>query len=87
MPDFSIGLDYAWRTAANEAAHSRHEFIEPEHLFVGVCKLGNLLSLKDWNDVEIPRDAAAALKTEAEAVAAVYQKSGHDRIALYRDVR
>ena len=53
MPDSSIGLDYAWRTAANEAARTRHEFIEPEHLFIGVCKLGNLLSLNDWNDIVI----------------------------------
>lgn len=87
MPEFSIGLDYAWRTAASEAARTRHEFIEPEHLFVGVCKLGNLLSLNDWNDMQIPRDAAAALKAEAEAVAAVFQKAGHDRTAFYRDVR
>ena len=87
MPNFTIGLDYAWRTAANEAVRTRHEFIEPEHLFVGVCKLGNLLSLTDWNDIEIPREAAAALKAEAEAVAAVFQKAGHDRTALYRDVR
>ena len=47
MPAFSIGLDYAWQTAANEAVRTRHEFIEPEHLFVGVCKLGNLLSLNE----------------------------------------
>ena len=87
MPTVSIGLDYAWRTAAGEAARTRHEFIEPEHLFVGICKLGNLLSLNDWSDIEIPRDAAAALKPEAEAVAAVFQKAGHDRTALYRDVR
>ena len=65
----------------------RHEFIEPEHLFGGGCKLGNLLSLNDWIDIGIPRDAAAALKAEAEAVAAAFQKAGHDRIALYRDVR
>ena len=77
MTTFSIGLDYAWQTAANEAAHTQHEFIEPEHLFIGVCKLGNLLSLNDWNDIEIPRDAAAALKAEAEAVAAIFQKVGH----------
>ena len=76
MPDSSIGLDYAWRTAANEAARTRCEFIEPEHLFIGVCKLGNLLSLTDWNDIEIPREAAAALKAEAEAVVAVFQKAG-----------
>lgn len=81
MPTFSTGLDYAWRTAANEAARTRHEFIEPEHLFVGVCKLGNLPSSENWND------APAGLKAEAELVAAVLQKAGYDRIALYRDLR
>lgn len=81
MPDFPMGLDYAWQTAATEAARSHYEFIEPEHLFVGVCKLGNLPSLDNWND------AAAALKAEAELVAAVLQKAGYDRVALYRDVR
>jgi ATP-dependent Clp protease ATP-binding subunit ClpC len=87
MPDFSIGLDYVWRTAVNEAARTQHEFIEPEHLFVGVCKLGNLLSLNDWADVGISADAAAALKAEAEAIATVFQQTSHDRIALYREVR
>ena len=87
MPDFSIGLDYAWRTAANEVTTTRHEFIEPEHLFIGVCKLGNLLSVKDWSDTGMARDAVAAMKTEAEAVAAVFQQTGCDRIALYREVR
>ena len=87
MPDFSIGLDYAWRTAANEVTGTRHEFIEPEHLFIGVCKLGNLLSLNDWNNIGISTDAAAIMKLEAEAVAAVFQQIGCDRIALYREVR
>ena len=81
MSTFSIGLDYAWQTAATEVARSRYEFIEPDHLFVGVCKLGNLPSLDNWND------APAALKAEAELVAAVLQKAGYDRIALYRDLR
>ena len=84
MPDSSIGLDYAWRTAANETARTQHEFIEPEHLFIGVCKLGNLLALKDWTTIGIPPDSAAALKAEVEAVAAVFQQASHDRTALYR---
>jgi len=87
MPDFSIGLDYAWQNAAKEATGTRHEFIEPEHLFIGVCKLGNLLSVKDWSDTGMARDAVAALKTEAEAVAEVFQQAGCDRIALYREAR
>jgi serine/threonine protein kinase len=87
MPDFSIGLDYAWRTAVTEATGTRHEFIEREHLLIGVCKLGNLLSLNDWNGIGVLPDSAAALKAESEAVAAVFKQTGWDRIALYREVR
>ena len=87
MPTFSIGLDYAWQTAANEAAAGKHEFIEPEHLFVGVCKLANLLSPKDWADLGLGHDDTAALKAEAETVSSVFLQASHDRISLYRDVR
>jgi hypothetical protein len=33
MPDHSVGLNLACQIAASEALDSRHEFIEPEHLF------------------------------------------------------
>ena len=87
MTDFSIGIDYGWQAAANEAVRTQHEFIEPEHLFVGICKLGHLASLNDWSEIGIPADARTALKAEAKAVAAVFQQTTHDRTALYRDVR
>ena len=44
MPDASIGLALAWHIlAADEAGTARHEFIEPEHLFIGLCGLEKVL--------------------------------------------
>lgn len=87
MPNLSIGLNFAWQTAASEVVRSRYEFIEPEHLFIGVCKLGNLPTLKNWGDLQLPADALASLKTEAEVVSALFSNSRIDRITLYREVR
>ena len=87
MSDLSIGLNFAWQTAASEAVRSRHEFIELEHLFIGVCKLGNLPALENWDDLKMPADAVASLKTEAEAVSVLFSNARVDRVALYREVR
>jgi hypothetical protein len=51
MPTISLGLDFAWQIAAGEAAHRQYEFIKPEHLFIGVCKLGNFAKVGDWHRV------------------------------------
>jgi hypothetical protein len=42
MAKISVGLELAWRSAVAEAMHGGHELIDPEHLFIGVCKIGSL---------------------------------------------
>jgi hypothetical protein len=42
MLNISIGLDFAWQVAVVEAAHGRHGFVELEHMFISVCRVGNL---------------------------------------------
>ena len=86
MPELSNGLVHAWGLAANEAVRQQHEFIEPDHFFIGICKLGDRLSPRDWVHLEEPAEAAEAL-TEARDAAALFLESHHDRIALYREVR
>jgi len=87
MPSISIGLDFAWQIAAGEAAHGRHEFIEPEHLFIGVCKLGKLAQVEDWSKFELPPGAAASLKAEGDAITALCDQFRLDHVALYREAR
>lgn len=85
MPNISIGLDFAWQIAAAEASHGRHELIEPEHLFIGVCKVGNLTQVDDWREFHLPKNLTDALKAEAQAVAAVFDNL--QLVELYRAVR
>jgi ATP-dependent Clp protease ATP-binding subunit ClpC len=87
MPNISIGLDFAWQIAVIEAAHGRHEFIEPEHLFIGVCKVANLLQLADWSRLGLPDDAASLLEAEAKSLASLFDQFHPDHVALYREVR
>ena len=87
MPNISVGVEFAWRVAAGEATHGRHEFIQPEHLFIGVCKLGKLAQIDDWSKLELSQDAAASLKAEGDAVNALCEQFRLDHVALYREVR
>ena len=87
MQDISMGIDFAWRVAVVEAVHGRQEFIEPEHLFIGVCKLGNLVQVDDWRELELPENLAVSLRAEAESLAALFDRFHIDYVALYREVR
>ena len=44
MIEFSVGVNLAWQIAANEAARANCEYIEKEHLMIGLCSLEKLLS-------------------------------------------
>ncbi|MBI4691197.1 MAG: hypothetical protein HY754_13180 [Nitrospirae bacterium] len=49
MPDdLSPGLTLTWQIAANEAAHAHHQFIEKEHVFIGLCKVKDSEEIKKY---------------------------------------
>ncbi len=87
MIEYTVGVNLAWQIAAGEAAHRGHQFIEPEHLFIGLCKLGNLAEREDWARAGLPESQARSLRMEAESVAEVFASFQIDRVALYREVR
>ena len=53
MPEISSGVIVAWQIAAMEAAHARHQYIEKEHIFVGLCKAGDLITPEYLEEVGI----------------------------------
>ena len=87
MPNFSPGLQLAWHIAGAEAAMARHQFIEPEHLFIGACKLVNRPSEPAAAKPDVPQDLVLALNTEAKAVHALFADFHLDRVEFYRQVR
>ncbi|MFA5008291.1 MAG: ATP-dependent Clp protease ATP-binding subunit [Candidatus Omnitrophota bacterium] len=39
MPEFSIGVKLAWQIAASEAYAAKNQYIEKEHILIGICSL------------------------------------------------
>ena len=44
MKDLSTGADLAWRIAAHEAAASEYQFIEKEHLLIGIVSIEKVIA-------------------------------------------
>src|SRR5437870_1986751 len=87
MPHLSPGLQFACETAANEAVRTRHQFVEPEHLFTGVCKLVRTLKERDVRKLGLARELAASLQIEVEAVAAIFAQFTIYYVQIYRQLR
>jgi ATP-dependent Clp protease ATP-binding subunit ClpC len=87
MPNVSISLEFAWQIAASEAIRSRHEFIEPEHLFIGLCGLEKVLSSEMYRQLQLSGDAEAELRTEWEALAALFVQFNINPSELRQELR
>lgn len=87
MSPLSLAVELAWQIASGEAAHSQQQFIEPAHLFIGICKVGNLAE-PGRAQVQVPAPSQAQfLKGEAKAIAELFTRFTLDRVALYREMR
>ncbi|MEW6607348.1 MAG: Clp protease N-terminal domain-containing protein [bacterium] len=42
--DISPGLILTWRIAGYEAIQTKHQYVEIEHIFIGLCKISDELS-------------------------------------------
>src|ERR1043166_327108 len=86
MGRHSTGLDIAWQIAASEASDSEHEFIEPEHLFTGICKLVQAGDPKRIEKGSKSKDDESVV-AEAKAISAIFAHFRLDRLFTYREVR
>jgi len=87
MSDLSLGVEFAWRIAAGEAAEARHEFIEPEHLFIGLCSLEKLLHPQLVGQLDIPEAALSSLRAEWATVKELLEKFNFNPPTLRRELR
>jgi ATP-dependent Clp protease ATP-binding subunit ClpC len=46
MKRLSSGMSIAWNIAAVEAFHAQHEFIEQEHILIGICSLKKVIDAR-----------------------------------------
>jgi ATP-dependent Clp protease ATP-binding subunit ClpC len=86
MPDLSIGANIAWQIAAMEAGAARFQFIEIEHIFIGICSLEKILKLSP-EDSGLNPEARKALKNEYTTLQSLSENLGLNMTQLRRKMR
>ncbi|MDP2937290.1 MAG: AAA family ATPase [Dehalococcoidia bacterium] len=84
MKELSIGATLAWQTAAGEAGAVKHQLIEKEHLFIGICSLEKWLKLEGAG---LQAGGREVLQAEHDAVEDVLRAFDLDSTWLRRRVR
>lgn len=81
--ELSPAVSLAWQIAANEALRSGHAFIEPEHLFLGVCSLDKALT----SEPPLSPELLAATRQEWEILTSALRSADCDAVSLRRKLR
>ena len=87
MSGLSIGTNLAWQIAAGEASAAKHQYIDKEHIFNGLCKAGDLLN------PEVLRQAGAGLENieevrlELDRIDELFRRFELDRVKMRRRLR
>ncbi|UCC81078.1 MAG: ATP-dependent Clp protease ATP-binding subunit [Candidatus Zixiibacteriota bacterium] len=84
MSQLSKGTAIIWQLAAGEAADAGHEFIEREHIFIGICKAGDLLSTDLIHQLEISPIDAENIHPELDHIVRILESFGLNRIQIRR---
>jgi hypothetical protein len=77
----------AWDIAANEAAYAKQNLIEPQHLFIGLCKLEDFTSVTALINLGYTQDEAETMQPEVEALITVFYQFGLSPTTLRRELR
>ena len=83
MAELSVGASLAWQIAAGEAGAARHQFIEKEHVFIGILSLEKVVAL-GREQAGFDPQAWQALQAELRAVQDVLGWCGLDATRLRR---
>jgi ATP-dependent Clp protease ATP-binding subunit ClpC len=85
MSRLSGPASLAWQIAAQEAAEAQHQFIEPEHLFVGILSLEKIHGAGE--ELAELRDLRQPLQDECDAIENALDGLGLEAALLRRRVR
>ncbi len=87
MSDYTLCVALTWQIAAEEAAGARQEFIEPEHLFIGLCKLVSFTQPEELRRLGLPDTEAAPVKAEIDTLQGLFARFNVDPVNLRRELR
>jgi ATP-dependent Clp protease ATP-binding subunit ClpA len=77
----------AWEIAASEAATVRSTYIEPEHFFIGLCRLQDYGTLAQLRELGYDQPSAERIQPEIESLTRLFYHFGIDPITLRREIR
>ena len=86
MPTLSIAANIAWQIAAAEASAARFQFIEAEHILIGICSLEKALMLSP-EDLGLNPNAIKSLQAEHGALKDLLGQQGLNMTILRRTAR
>lgn len=87
MNNLSLPLLLAWDIAANEAAHARSKVIEPDHLFIGLCKLEDFASATPLIDLGYDPTEAEVMQPEIGALTTLFYQFNLSPATIRRELR
>lgn len=87
MDTLSPVVVFAWDIAASEASHARSANIEPEHLFIGLCKLEDFATVASLREIGYKLAQAEQMEPEIARVLKVFYRLGLSPSALRRALR
>ncbi len=84
--ELSVAADIAWQIAAIEAGAAMHQFIEKEHIFIGICSLEKIILLGQ-EETRLSPQAWQSLNSECDSLKSVLKEFRFDATRIRRKVR
>lgn len=80
----SLGLEIVWQLSVQETARSKHQYIEKEQIFIGLCKVSDLLSPEILLQIDVDIEI---VRPELELLNDFFAEFELDRVKLRRHLR
>lgn len=76
MANLSFSVEFVWQYAGNEALRSGSEYIEPEHLLIGICSVEDLFSTDLAYRMKLSSFSLAGIRVEWQELLNLFTVSG-----------
>jgi hypothetical protein len=80
-------LIFVWEIAASEAAALRNAYIEPEHFFIGLCRLDDFSFASRLSEIGYEASIAEAMQPEIHGLLGKLYRFGVNPHLLRREIR
>lgn len=87
MEYLSQASQIVWVIAANEAASLSHEFIESEHVFIGLCKIGDFPLEELMTKLQMDTSNISDVESEIQKLSDIFREFDLDPVHTRRALR